>query len=768
MSMTASSVRMTATHSTAQRTTGPSPALGAHLRDGGVDVAVVAPLASAVDLCLLDPEPSSPTGFTERRYALHRGPHGVWQGRVPDVHSGQRYGYRVHGRWDPAAGLRHNPDKLLLDPYTRGVTGEFRLGPEVYGHTVNEDLAPVAGWHRSELDSAGHVPHGVLLDDVAPVPDHARPHVPWERTVIYEAHVRGLTMQLPGVPEHLRGTYAGLAHPATIAHLQSLGVTAVELLPIHAAGDEPFLLERGLTNYWGYNTLAFLAPEPCYATREAREQGAAAVLDEVRGMVHLLHQAGIEVLLDVVYNHTCEGGDGGPTLSWRGLDNAGYYMHDGVRPAHMVDVTGTGNSLDFRRTRVVQLTLDSLRYWVQYVGIDGFRFDLATTLGRNGAEFTPDHPFFVAVATDPVLSRVKLIAEPWDVGPGGWRTGEFPAPFADWNDRFRDAARTFWLSDPATGVAGGTGEDLRDLATRLAGSADLFAHGPVPGGRGPLASINYVTAHDGFTLADLVTYNLKHNEANGEDNRDGSDDNRSWNHEVEGPVTVPADEPRDERGGPGDAAAAAGWTPREHHRGADILAGRRRSVRNLLGTLLLSAGTPMLTAGDELGRSQRGNNNAYCQDNEISWVDWELAPWQEELLATSRYLLRLRREHRVLRPDVFATGHTAPGDTIPDLSWYRQDAGPMSPGDWHDSHVRVLQMLRSGRPFGDSDLLLVLNGSLADQTVTAPRGAGVTYELVWDSSWEHPPQDPTPAERLAPGATTEMAGLSLRVYLAQR
>ncbi|WP_324649822.1 glycogen debranching protein GlgX [Georgenia sp. H159] len=766
MSRTASSLRTSSARGVAQRVTDRPLALGAHLRDGGVDVAVVASHATAVDLCLLDEDPSAATGFAERRYALRRSRHGVWQGHVPGVGAGQRYGFRVHGRWDPRSGLRHNPAKLLLDPYARGVAGDFHLAPEVFGHAVDEDLAPVGGWQRNDLDSAGHVRHGVILDDVLPVPADSRPHVPWESTVIYEAHVRGLTRQLPGVPEHLRGTYAGLAHPTTIAHLRSLGVTAVELLPIHAMGDEPFLLERGLTNYWGYNTLGFLAPEPSYATRAAQEEGPAAVLDEVRGMVHLLHEAGIEVLLDVVYNHTCEGGDGGPTLSWRGLDNTEYYMHDGVRPAHMVDVTGTGNSLDFRRTRVVQLTLDSLRYWVKDIGVDGFRFDLATTLGRNGAEFTAHHPFFVALATDPVLSQVKLIAEPWDVGPGGWRTGEFPAPMADWNDRFRNAVRTFWLSDPATGVAGGTGEDLRELATRLAGSADLFARGTAPGGRGPLASINYVTAHDGFTLADLVTYNLKHNEANTEDNRDGSDDNRSWNHGVEGPVEpVGADDPR---GGPGDAAIWAGQAPRAHERGGDILIGRRRSMRNVLGTLLLSAGTPMITAGDELGRSQFGNNNAYCQDNEISWVDWELRPWQEELLATTQHLLHLRREHPVLHPDVFANGHTADGDVIPDLSWYRQDAAEMDPGDWHNADIRVLQMLRSGWSVGDCDALLVLNGSLDEQAVTLPEGAGADYVLAWDSVWERPDDTAATAEALQPGARTTMEPLTLRLYLARR
>ncbi len=763
MSMTVSSVRTSPARSVAQRVTGRAPALGAHLWGDGIDVAVLASHATAVDLCLLDEDHGS---FRERRFALHRGEHGVWQGHVPGVAAGQRYGLRVHGRWDPAAGLRHNPAKLLLDPYARGLTGEIVHGPEVYGHAVDEDLAPVPGWAPSDLDSAGHVRHGVILPEPPVVPADARPHVPWDRTVVYEAHVRGLTQRLPGVPEHLRGTYAGLAHPVTIAHLLDLGVTAVELLPIHAAGDEPFLVDKGLTNYWGYNTLGFFAPEPRYATEAAQAQGPGAVLDEVRGMVHLLHEAGLEVILDVVYNHTAEGGDGGPALSWRGLDNTEYYLHDGVRPAHLLDVTGTGNSLDFRRVHVVRMALDSLRYWVERIGVDGFRFDLATTLGRHGAEFTPHHPFFVALAADPVLSHVKLIAEPWDVGPGGWRTGQFPAPLADWNDRFRDATRTFWLSDPATGVAGGTGGDLRDLATRLAGSADLFGHGAVPGGRGPLASINYVTAHDGFTLADLVTYNRKHNEANGEDNRDGSDNNRSWNFEVEGPVATHS--PVNDRGGPGDAAVRAGSTPTVHERGEDILLGRRRVVRNLLGTLLLSAGTPMVTAGDEIGRSQLGNNNAYCQDTEISWVDWELQPWQAELLATTRHLLRLRREHPVLRPAHFATGHTTEGDTIPDLAWYRADAEEMDSADWHDSRVRVLQMLRSGHAVGDGDLLLVLNGSLDPQEVTLPQGAGADYELLWDSAWECPPPEDAEPQVTAPRATTTMEPLTMRAYLSRR
>ncbi|MDD9208018.1 glycogen debranching protein GlgX, partial [Georgenia sp. 10Sc9-8] len=601
---------------------------GVHLAGDGIDVVVHAGRATAVDLCLL--EVRADGSLTERRHRLLGPTAGTWTGHVPGVRPGQRYGFRVHGRWDPAAGLLHNPAKLLLDPYARGTVGEAVLGPALYGHGVDDRLRPLAGRPPSALDSAPFVPHAVVMDEpdggVAP-----RPYVPWEKTVVYEAHVRGLTMSLPGVPPELRGTYAGLSHPATVEHLHSLGVTTVELLPIHASMPEPFLTEQGLSNYWGYNTLAFLAPEPRYATQAARDAGPQAVLAEVKGMVSLLHEAGLEVVLDVVYNHTCEAGADGPTLSLRGLDNTGYYLHDGRQPATLVDVTGCGNSLDFRRTRAVRLALESLRYWADEVGVDGFRFDLAVTLGRNAAEFTPYHPFLVAMVTDPVLSTLKLAAEPWDLGPGGWRTGEFPAPMGDWNDRFRDAVRTFWLADARAAADGQPGHDLRDLATRMSGSADLFGHGEVPGGRSPLASVNLVTAHDGFTLADLVGYDHKHNEANGEHNRDGTDHNHSWNHGVEGPV-------------------------REHGPAGAVLPLRRRSIRNLLGTLLLSAGTPMITAGDELGRSQLGNNNAYCQDNEISWVRWDLAPWRQDVLATTRYLLRLRREHPVLRPTRFASG----------------------------------------------------------------------------------------------------------------
>ncbi|MFD1507472.1 glycogen debranching protein GlgX [Georgenia yuyongxinii] len=720
--------------------------LGAHLVGDGVDFAVHASRAEQVVLCLLDDAPDGT--LTERRYLL-RGPvAGVWHGHVPGLRAGQRYGFRVHGLWDPASGLTHNPAKLLLDPYARALSGRVDLHPAIYGHAVDDALAPVdARTTPSDLDSAPYVAHGVVVDDGfdGAVPP---PRVPWSKTVLYEAHVRGLTMRLPGVPAELRGTYAGLAHPVTIAHLKRLGVTTVELLPIHANLAEPFLTAKGLTNYWGYNTLSFFAPEPTYATRAAQEAGPHAVLAEVKGMVALLHAAGLEVVLDVVYNHTCEGGADGPTLSLRGLDNTGYYLNDGAHPANLIDVTGTGNSLDFRRTRVVQLALDSLRYWAGEIGVDGFRFDLAVTLGRHGAEFTPYHPFLVAKATDPVLAETKLITEPWDLGPGGWRTGQFPAPMADWNDRFRGAVRSFWLADAGAQSKGSPGRDLRELATRMSGSADLFGLGEVPGGRGPLASVNFVTAHDGFTLADLVAYDHKHNEANLEDNRDGTDDNRSWNHGVEGEVL--RDSPF-----------------------AVVLPLRRRSMRNILGTLLFSAGTPMLTAGDEIGRTQHGNNNAYCQDNVISWVDWRMMPWRQDLLDTVSYLLTLRREHPVLRPARFASGRPAPGDDVPDLAWFDMRGEPMAAHQWHDPHHRVLQMLRSGRPAGDGDALVVLNGSLDQCEVALPPGRGRDYELVWDSAWERPQfsrasSESEPMSMLAsPGEGVELEALSMRLYLTR-
>lgn len=707
-------------------------------------MAVLASHASAVDLCLLDRDPASPDGWSERRVPLGGPVHGVWHAHVPGVVAGQHYGFRAHGRWDPAAGTRYNPAKLLVDPYARGLEGDVLLGPSVYGHRTDDEGRPLG--QEPELDpsdSRADVPHSVVVDERFDGADVPRPQVPWTDTVIYEAHVRGLTMELPGVPPELRGTYAGLAHPVTIAHLRGLGVTTVELLPIHAMVSEPALVRQGRPNYWGYNTLGFFAPNAAYATAGARAAGPGAVLAEVKGMVRLLHAAGLEVLLDVVYNHTCEGGTDGLTLSWRGLDPTVYYLHDGGTPARFADVTGCGNSLDFRRPRVVQLTLDSLRYWAQDVGVDGFRFDLAVTLGRDDDGFTQTHPLLVALQTDPVLKDLKLVAEPWDVGPGGWRTGAFPPPMAEWNDRFRNAARTFWLGDPAQAAHGRPGHGVRDLATRLAGSADLFGYSDPPLMRGVIASVNYVTAHDGFTLADLVAYEHKRNEANGEGNRDGTDDNRSWNHGFEGQLTDPV-------------VSLA------------ILPLRRRSMRNLLGTLLLASGTPMITAGDELGRTQGGNNNAYCQDNEISWLSWDLSPWQENLLATTRHLLRLRATQPALRPTDFYLGRPRGSATRPDLDWRLADGRPVEHHQWHDPAVRTLQMVRTAED--GSSVLLVLNGLLDTVEVTLTDGPDGPWELRWDSTWEHPDEITTAAVNGAlhpvPGARTVMDPLSMRVYVA--
>ena len=751
---------------TAASVHGPVPPFGVHLHGGGVQVSVLASHATGVDLCLIDPVPLSERTagdaphFIERRVPLVERSYGVWHAFVPGVHAGQRYGFRAHGPWDPHAGLRHNSAKLLVDPYARGLVGELDYGPATYGHvttldpTTNEVTGDPYG-APDDRDSLGHVPLSVVVGPRHHHPPVRRPNVAWRDTVIYEAHVRGLTQNLTAVPEHLRGTYAGLAHPATIAHLVDLGVTTVELLPIHAFVSEPHLISKGLTNYWGYNTLGFFAPHAPYATAAAQAAGPGAVLDEVKGMVQLLHEAGLEVILDVVYNHTCEGGEPGQQLSWRGLDNSAYYLHDGGAPARLVDVTGCGNSLDFRRPRVVQLALDSLRYWAQEVGVDGFRFDLAVTLGRDGAGFTSNHPFLVALQTDPVINQLKLIAEPWDVGMGGWQTGHFPPPMAEWNDRFRNAIRSFWLSDPAAAAHGLPGHGVRELATRLAGSADLFGHGDPPLIRGPIASVNYVTAHDGFTLADLVAYDHKHNQANGENGRDGSDDNRSWNHGIEGPV--PVDSP-----------------------GVEIAPLRRRSIRNLMAMLLLSAGTPMITAGDEMGRTQHGNNNAYCQDNDLSWLHWDLSPWRQDLLETTRFLLALRRDHLALRVDAFFLGHPQPHDepTQPDLAWYDGCGQAVSHAQWHDPGTRIVQMLRRERAgrtsdeIDDSHVLLVINGTLDPRDVVlAGRGNSTRrWTLAWDSSWETPDErDSGPDGRgtsLAAGVTVQLEPLSIQVYLA--
>jgi glycogen operon protein len=697
------------------------PPFGVNPRpDGsGVDVAVYAAHAEAVELCLLDGEGPD---TVERRVELDQRAHGVHFAHVPGVQAGQRYGLRAHGAWEPSRGLRYNGNKLLVDPYARALDGEVQWRPEVFGHAVGPLLAGDPDVPDGR-DSARYVPRGVVLGDGFDWGDDRPPLVPWSRSVVYEAHVRGLTQRHPGVPAHLRGTYAGLAHPAVLDHLTSLGVTTVELLPVHAYTSEPLLLQRGLANYWGYNTLGFFAPHLPYA---ATADPVAAV-DELKATVKQLHSAGLEVVLDVVYNHTCEQGRDGAMLSFRGLDNGSYYRLDGY--GRDVDVTGCGNTLDFRNPRVVQLALDSLRYWVEKFHVDGFRFDLATALARGRDDgYDPDHPFLVALRCDPVLSRVKLIAEPWDVGPHGWRTGQFPPPFAEWNDRFRDTVRTFWLADAARDAHGHATHGVRELATRLSGSQDLFGAGD----RGPLASMNYIASHDGYTLADTTTYEHKHNLGNGENNRDGHGDNRSWNHGTEGLT----DDPR-------------------------VLADRRRSMRNLLGTLLLSTGVPMLAAGDEMGRTQRGNNNAYCRDDEVSWVDWDLASWQRDLLETTRCLVRLRHGLPALRQRQFFGGRARHLDGTQDLAWYAADGTPMHDALWHDPHLRTLQALLHGEPVGAASLLVVLAGAAHDTVVTLPEAPGSPpWTLVWDSADE----TPAPADRPVSGSAVTARARSLQLY----
>jgi isoamylase len=730
------------------------PAPGATLTPSGVEFAFYAGHADGVEVCLFDREETrrpSDTGGTsgpdgtdgtdgtarvgplvERSIPLTQRAHGTWFGFVPGIGAGQRYGVRADGPWQPAQGLRYNPDKLLVDPYARAIEGRVTWQPEVFGHVVDDALAGDPDV-RDSRDSAPYVPRSVVVDDRFDWGHDVRPQIPWSESVIYEAHVRNLTRRHPGVPAVLRGAYAGMAHPAVIDHLLRLGITSVELLPVHAFADEPALARRGMTNHWGYNSLGFSAPHAGYASTNDPQK----VLDEFKGMVKLLHAAGIEVLLDVVYNHTCEQGRDGATLSLRGLDNRAYYRLDSR--GRDIDVTGCGNTLDLRHPMACQLVLDSLRYWVQECHVDGFRFDLAVALGRGRDDgFDPDHPFLVALRTDPLLRRCKLIAEPWDLGVHGWRTGQFPPPFAEWNDRFRDTVRGFWLTDTARSAHHGPGHGVRELATRLAGSHDLFG----ARNRGPIASVNFVTAHDGFTMADLTAFNQKYNGANGEQNRDGSQDNNSWNHGVEGATSDPS-----------------------------VVAARLRSVRNLMATQLVATGVPMLSAGDETGRTQRGNNNAYCQDNEVSWQDWALQPWQEDLLTTTRYLIHLRATQPVLRQRSFFTGRPHATEGAVDLSWYDRWGRPMEHSGWEDPHTRTIAMYLGGSRLGADSLLLVFHGSTHDTTVRLPAVRGTTaYELLWDSSWGTPrdPDDLTARPATVPDRDVPMRQASMHVYRAVR
>jgi isoamylase len=588
------------------------------------------------------------------------------------VNPGQRYGYRVDGAFDPSRGLFHNPAKLLVDPYARAIEGDFVDDPAVYA--------------ASSADSAPFVPRSVVISDGFPWGDDHRPKTAWDDTVIYELHVRGFTQRHPDVPPEIRGTYAGLAHPAVIEHIRSLGVTAVELLPVHHFVSEPHLQRRGMRNYWGYNTLGFFAPHAAYATKRG---DPADAVREFKAMVRAMHAAGLEVILDVVYNHTAEGGPDGPVLSFRGIDNASYYRLAIDDPSRYADYTGCGNTYDARRAFPLQLITDSLRYWITEMHVDGFRFDLASALARSLHDVDKLSSFFDTIHQDPVISQVKLIAEPWDVGAGGYQVGEFPPLWTEWNGKYRDTVRSFWAHG---------GDGVRDLAFRLSGSSDLYGDD----GRLPLASINFVTAHDGFTLRDLVSYERKHNEANGEDNRDGSNDNRSFNCGAEG-----------------DPA------PR------DVRTLRLRQARSLLSSLLLSTGAPMLVAGDEMWRTQQGNNNAYVQDNDMSWVDWSTGREPSDLLALTRRLLDLRRQHPVLRQSAFFEGlPVAGGDGCKDLAWFRAEGGEFAETDWFDIGQRTLGMYldgralrhrdRRGRTVEDDSFLLLLHSGDEDTRFALP------------------------------------------------
>ncbi|MFD6994198.1 glycogen debranching protein GlgX [Streptomyces sp. NPDC059943] len=707
----------------------PTP-LGARYRVGpdgvaGTNFALWAGGAEAVELCLFD-DAEAPDGgadgdlaggaasvgggAVETRLPLTELTHEIWHGFVPDIRPGQRYGFRVHGRWDPWTGARWNPAKLLLDPYARAVDGDFALPPEVYGHVRDWPQQQVADTVRDEHDSAPYVPKGVVVHDDAPDDtwaDDRRPKTPWADTVIYELHVRGFTMRHPGIPDELRGTYAGLAHPAAIEHLVRLGVTAVELLPVHQFAHEDHLLRRGLRNYWGYNSIGYFAPHADYAAGGTRGQQVG----EFKQMVRALHDAGIEVILDVVYNHTAEAGELGPTLSLRGIDNRGYYRLQADARRYS-DYTGCGNTLHVVQPQVLRLITDSLRYWVTEMGVDGFRFDLAAALARSMHDVDMLSPFLAVIAQDPVLRRVKLIAEPWDVGDGGYQVGSFPPLWAEWNDRYRDAVRDFWR---------GATPDVRDLGYRLSGSSDLYAWG----GRRPYASVNFVTAHDGFTLRDLVSYEHKHNEANGEGNRDGTDDNRAWNCGVEGETDDP-----------------------------EVNALRRRQLRNLLTTLLLSTGVPMLVAGDEMGRTQGGSNNAYCQDNGTSWLDWSLLdqPGSYGLYRLTRRLLALRNAHPVLRRRAFFSGRAQAPDGLRDLAWFRPDGKEMTERDWY-APASTLGLFLSGRDIPgrdargrkitDDSFLAVLHSGSRPQDFALPgKPWARSYELVVDTSSEDQEEEP--------------------------
>jgi glycogen operon protein len=672
--------------------------LGATWDGEGTNFALFSEHGSSVELCLFH----HPNDAREaERIQLRERTGQIWHAYLPEVRPGRAYGYRVQGPADPAQGHRFNPAKLLLDPYAKAISGTVKWSDVLSGYPVrstdpNRDLI------LDSQDSAGGMAKSIVIEPAFNWEDDRPPRTPWNRTVIYECHVKGMTIQHPEVPERLRGTYLGLATDPIIGHLKSLGVTALELLPVHHMVTERRLAEQGLTNYWGYSTIGFFAPD----VRFAGGEGAAGQhVAEFKSMVKRLHAAGIEVILDVVYNHTAEGNHLGPTLSFRGIDNAAYYRLDPQNPRLYTDFTGCGNTVDLRHSRTMQLVMDSLRYWITEMHVDGFRFDLAPVLARGDNGFDPSAEFFSVVRQDPVVSQVKLIAEPWDLGPDGYQVGKFPIGWAEWNGKYRDTTRQFWRGDPG---------QVGPLASRISGSSDLYE----VGGRSPLASVNFVTCHDGFTLHDLVSYEAKHNDANGEENRDGTDHNLSRNWGAEGPTET-----------------------------AQVVRMRERIKRNLLATLAFSQGVPMLSHGDELGRTQAGNNNAYCQDNPVSWIDWRLTPLQQELLQFTRTVMAIRSANPVLRRRTFFRHEGSARGEGKDLTWLRPDGTEMTAEEWNHQTNHVLGMLIQGeagdemdergrRVVGDAMLLLFNGGARSKQFVLPPMGRRGSWSQVLDTA--HP------------------------------
>ncbi len=698
----------------------PDP-LGATWDGQGTNFALFAQPATRVELCLFD----DTTGKETARIALPEQTRNVFHGYVQGVGPGQLYGYRVHGRYAPREGLRFNPNKLLIDPYTRALCGEVDWSTTVFAYRIGsrtEDLT------RDVHNSARGVPKSVVIDDAFDWGDDRPPNVPWSETIIYETHVKGISMLHPDVPENIRGTYLGLASEPIVEHLRSLGVTAVELLPIHAFVDDKFLLDRGLRNYWGYNSIGYFAPVARYASGDRGQQ-----VTEFKQMVKQLHAAGFEVFLDVVYNHTAEGNHLGPMLSFKGIANSMYYNLVAENPRYYRDFTGTGNSLNVAQAQTLKLIVDSLRYWVQVCHVDGFRFDLAITLGREPMAYDPGAAFFDILHQDPVLSQVKLIAEPWDVGDFGYQVGNCPVLWSEWNGKYRDNVRKFWKGDAG---------QIAELAYRLSGSSDLYRLS----GRGPSGSINFLTAHDGFTLRDLVTYNDKHNEANGETNQDGANDNNSWNSGVEGPTED-----------------------------ASIEELRARRLRSFLATLLLSQGVPMLLGGDEFARTQHGNNNAYCHDDELSWFDWDLNDQQRQLLEFTRGLIAFRKDHPILRRRRYFEGLFVPGADIKDLTWFKLDGTELMDEEWAEPETRSMAMRLAGEaiderePEGgrisDDTLLVLMNAFHEDLVFTLPEAGGegtCAWEVLMDTEEAAPPAPSGVTCRV--GGTYSLAGRGLALF----